>query len=150
MQLGLATITDIVVGHNQAIGGAGGTGANGGTGWGGGLAVATRFLSGNPADGTYYTSPDSAETSAVTFTNSGVINYINKFGTTGSGALRYKGYDDVGRLYYEAVNYLRNRGPTTNPQTFYAGITTSNSDGFPAILSRATGGAPDRAPGSGR
>ena len=110
------------VGPNVFVAGAGWSGANANKEW-------------NPADGTYYTNPDPSETSADTYAKSGVINYINKFGSTGTGATRYKSYDDVGRLYYEAVNYLRARGPTSTPQTFYAGVTTSNSDNFPVITS---------------
>jgi len=108
------------VGPNTFLAGSGWVPGNANTEW-------------NSADGTYIQNPDSGVTSAVTFANSGVINYVNKFGSTGSGTNRYMSYDHVGRLYYEAVNYLRNRGPTANPQSFSAGITTSNSDNFPAI-----------------
>jgi type IV pilus assembly protein PilY1 len=108
------------VGPTKFVAGSGWSGTNANQEW-------------NAADGTLYVNPDPSETSAVAYANSGVVNYINKFGTTGSGSTRYKGYDVVGRLYYEAVNYLRARGPTSNPQTFSAGITSTNSDNFPAI-----------------
>lgn len=62
---------------------------------------------------------------------SGVINYLNKFGTTGTLG-NYKGLDPVGELYYEALRYFQGLGPsatsTANPTT---GITTAMKDGFP-------------------
>ena len=63
--------------------------------------------------------------------NSGVVNYINKFGTAAQG---YKTYDNVGKLYYEALKYLRGLQPTS---AFYTGTgnptTTSKNDGFPIV-----------------
>lgn len=61
--------------------------------------------------------------------NSGVINYVNKFGRQSK---TYKTYDNVGKLYYEALRYLRGLTPTTG---FYNGATTQNNDGFPVITS---------------
>jgi len=43
----------------------------------------------------------------VPITNSGVMNYLNKFGYT---AAAYKGNDPVGELYYTALRYLKNLG----------------------------------------
>ena len=64
--------------------------------------------------------------------NSGVINYINEFGTVSQ---RYKQYDNVSKLYYEALAYLRFRPADS---TFYGGVTTANAattnDGFPVIV----------------
>ncbi|HEY6508389.1 MAG TPA: hypothetical protein VIY56_10275, partial [Vicinamibacterales bacterium] len=96
--------------------------------------------------GIFNVNPDPSETSHTAYANSGVINYINKFGlftqvTSRSATLsRYKVYDNVGRLYYETLNYLRGRQPTVDSGTghgtsFYSGATTSNSDAFPIITS---------------
>lgn len=82
------------------------------------------------ADGTFITNPDPSEASASfggAVTNSGVINYINKFG---SGSHSYKKYDDVGKLYYETLKYLRGLQPTSD---FYVKSTTANNDNFPVI-----------------
>ena len=45
------------------------------------------------ADGTYVTNPDTADASATGVTNSGVVNYLNKFGFNGvnNNGLAYKG-----------------------------------------------------------
>lgn len=74
--------------------------------------------------------PDPTEASnskGGTVTNSGVINYINKFGTY---AKSYKTYDNFGKLIYESLRYLRGIGPTTE---FSAKATSGNGDGFPMI-----------------
>lgn len=69
------------------------------------------------------------------FGRSGVINYLNKFGTTGTLGY-YKGLDPVGELYYEALRYFQGLGPSAtgvaNPTT---GITTAMKDGFPVYTS---------------
>jgi len=87
-------------------------------------------------DGTLIKNPDSADAAASKnaktggVDNSGVINYINKFGTTGTGANRYKGYDPLGKLYYESLRYLRALTPTT---AFSKDVTSTNDDNFPVI-----------------
>lgn len=85
----------------------------------------------DPANGTLYPNPDATWLNGKSHTgailNSGVINYLNKFGSfTGS----YKTYDTVGKLYYETLNYLRGRPPTVD---FYNGATVANGDSFPVI-----------------
>ena len=84
-------------------------------------------------DGTLFVNPDPTIASASyngAVSNSGVINYINKFGSLGSSSTRYKSYDNVGKLYYEALAYLRKRTPDS---TLYNGVTSSNNDQFPVI-----------------
>lgn len=95
-------------------------------------------------DGTFINNPDSADTATMATpwgtspANSGVINYINKFGST---AKYYKTYDDIGKLYYETLKYLRggnysnsNTSGTPTPTVdFYNGAKSTNSDGFPVI-----------------
>ena len=64
--------------------------------------------------------------------NSGVINYINKFGKTGL----YKAYDPLGELYYEGIRYFQGKQPsdwTTYGAT--VGATAAMKDGFPAAQS---------------
>ena len=90
-------------------------------------------------DGTLYSNPDSGDAATATsyvgaMSNTGVINYINKFGNT---AQTYKTYDVLGKLYYETMRYLRSKtaagaalGPTLD---FYRGAKVSNADGFPVI-----------------
>ncbi len=82
------------------------------------------------ANGTFINNPDPTVASASyngAVSNSGVINYINQFGST---AHAYKVYDNIGKLYYEALAYLRNQTPDRD---FYYGVTSSNNDGFPVI-----------------
>jgi type IV pilus assembly protein PilY1 len=100
-----------------------------------GGTIANPLSEWNPNDGTLYSNPDSTDSATAnsfigTSTNTGVINYVNKFGSTSHS---YKTYDDVGKLYYETLKYLRGgQNPTTS---FYNGAKTSNSDGFPVITS---------------
>ena len=50
---------------------------------------------------------------------SGVINYLNKFGTAGSVKGYYKGLDPVGELYYEALRYFQGLPPSAQASTTY-------------------------------
>lgn len=70
-------------------------------------------------DGTFIYNPE-----AVVGGNSGIINYINKFGYT-SG---YKSYDPISEMYYEIVRYFKNLGPSTN--NYCSGLATATDDGF--------------------
>jgi type IV pilus assembly protein PilY1 len=59
--------------------------------------------------------------------NSGVINYLNKFGRTGPNPGTYKTYDPVTELYYETLRYVQGLQPT--PQAI-SGINDYMKDGF--------------------
>jgi type IV pilus assembly protein PilY1 len=71
------------------------------------------------ADGTFINNPE-----AVTGGNSGIINYINKFGYANG----YKTYDPISEMYYEIVRYFKNLGPSTD--NYCSGLTTTTDDGF--------------------
>lgn len=73
--------------------------------------------------GVFVVNPESA-TEGI----SGVLNYINKFGST-SG---YKTYDPIGELYYEGLRYLMGLQPTAKA---VSNITTAMRDGFPVLTS---------------
>lgn len=96
--------------------------------------------------GIFTTNPDAADATAttadttsagytVTVNQSGVINYLNRFGKL--GANDYKGYDPVGELYYAATRYLKNQGNVSS----YSSLSGAGSlatmtqwvDGFPVI-----------------
>lgn len=70
-----------------------------------------------------------------TFATSGVINYLNKFGTTGTKGY-YKALDPVGELYYEALRYFQGLGPTA---AAVANMTDAYYDGFPVYSTTASG-----------
>ncbi len=85
-------------------------------------------------------SSDAADTAAdvskggfgVPVANSGVINYLNKFGVSGS----YKMYDPVGELYYAALRYFKHLGNVPSYSSpGKADESTRNQwvDGFPVI-----------------
>lgn len=70
--------------------------------------------------------------------NSGVINYLNKFGRTTIASLgkptdnptgSYKTYDPLSELFYESIRYLQYHpsGPTTDAVN---SLTTANTDNF--------------------
>ena len=79
-----------------------------------------------------------ASTTATLFgvpvSNSGVINYLNKFGQVTPGT--YKTYDPVGELYYAAIRYFKNLGNVPQWSDMGAastGTKTTWVDGFPVI-----------------
>jgi type IV pilus assembly protein PilY1 len=87
----------------------------------------------DPATGIFADNPDSADAAATgkvtgsTIANSGVINYLNKFGLASQ---IYKSKDPVSELYYAAIRYLRNAG---NVPEYASGLNAAMTDGFPVI-----------------
>lgn len=77
--------------------------------------------------GVFYTNPQPAVASASGVSNSGVINYLNKFGLS---ALGYKSYDPVSELVYTVSRYYRNKG---NVASYTSGLDAAMIDGFPVI-----------------
>ncbi len=79
-------------------------------------------------DGTLVDDPEAtASTAGGRF--SGFLNYINKFGSIGT----YKRYDPMGEMYYEAIRYYRNLGPTpaaADPAPA-AALSNATKDFFP-------------------
>jgi len=85
----------------------------------------------NAVTGVFIENPDNQTTPTTDGRNinlSGVINYINQFGRTGSVAGRYKKYDPIGELHYQALRYLQGLQPT--PEAI-SGLTDAMKDGFP-------------------
>lgn len=99
------------------------------------------------SDGTFVVNPDatdavshtisSADTSTtygstLAVSNSGVVNYLNKFGDTITSNIGYKQYDPAAHLYYAALRYYRNYG---NYSTFTNTLSSNTAwqGGFPAI-----------------
>ena len=82
--------------------------------------------------GVFYDNPDGDTTQAKPI--SGVINYLNKFGRTGPVPGRYKRYDPVGELHYEALRYLQGLQPSADA---ISGLGTVSAlyDGFPLFTS---------------
>ena len=81
--------------------------------------------------GVLVVNPDPEDARKTNVTNSGAINYINKFGDSGS----YKGLDTSAELFYTAQRYLRNKGmPAYYEETqIKYGINPTTADGFPMI-----------------
>ncbi len=79
------------------------------------------------ATGIMFDNPDSADALASGVPNSGLMNYLNKFGYSGS----YETYDNVSELYYAAQLYLRGRAP---PLDYSNNLTPAAiKDDFPVI-----------------
>lgn len=83
--------------------------------------------------------PSSAEatassTTAVPILDSGVMNYLNKFGEINRTV--YKRFDNVSELYYATLRYFRNLGNVTEWSSL-TGVSDANRrtmlDGFPVI-----------------
>lgn len=66
--------------------------------------------------------------------DSGVINYLNKFGQMNTGRVA-KSYDNVSELYYAALRYFKRQGNVPDYTTLSANATTARqeADGFPVI-----------------
>lgn len=77
-------------------------------------------------NGTFVVNPDADDATGSNVTNSGVINYLNKFGDANG----YKTYDPAAELYYAALRYYRKLG---NYADFTSGLTTAMKDNFPVI-----------------
>lgn len=89
--------------------------------------------------GVFVSNPDDADATATntlfgtSIANSGVMNYLNKFG---SASHSYKTYDNVSELYYAAIRYFKNQGNVpewTATGTADAPTKTTWVDGFPVI-----------------
>lgn len=81
----------------------------------------------DPATGIQYTNPDTASAGSSGVSQSGAINFLNKFGES---AQNYEYYDDVSELYYAAVRYYENLG---NVAEWTNALTATELDGFPAL-----------------
>ncbi|SDD73945.1 type IV pilus assembly protein PilY1 [Variovorax sp. CF079] len=89
----------------------------------------------NATDGTLVQNPDQITSAlGVTIADSGVINYLNKFGQLTPG--NYKSRDPVSEMYYAALRYFRNLGNVPE-WTNTAGASNATIktwvDGFPVI-----------------
>ncbi len=86
-------------------------------------AVANPNLEWSESTGVFAVNPDLALEG-----KSGVVNYLNQFGRTGSAQGTYKTYDPVGELYYESLRYIQGLSPTAQATS---GLTDDMKDGFP-------------------
>ena len=99
--------------------------------------------------GVFAPNPDAADAAATagimglpsgaSITNSGVINYLNKFGEVTPGS--YKTYDNVSELYYAAIRYFKNLPNVPEWTNVPAGTSDATkitwTDGFPVITAPA-------------
>lgn len=90
--------------------------------------------------GVMLVNPDSTDATdtttnfGVAVANSGVLNYLNKFGQITPGS--YKTYDPVGELYYAALRYYKNLGNVPEWTSMTSATTATKTtwiDGFPVI-----------------
>lgn len=89
--------------------------------------------------GYFYTNPYGA----TDVTNSGTINYLNKFGLNSQG---YKYYDPVSELYAEVIKYFKHLSPTGS---YVSGLNSALKDGFPVITNWNDPAADAKYPNSG-
>lgn len=87
--------------------------------------------------GVFIQNPNPTDATSSSVQDSGVINYLNKFGQMTSS--NHKSYDPVSELYYTALRYLKNQG---NVSTYSnrTGNTLNQyqlADGFPVITNWA-------------
>jgi type IV pilus assembly protein PilY1 len=93
-----------------------------------GSAIANPNAEWDSATGVYVLNPDGADATASGVTNSGVVNYLNKFGKLTTSPL--KSYDPFSELYYSALRSLRNMTPVPE---YFSGLTDAMKDSFPVI-----------------
>lgn len=107
----------------------------------GGLPIANTLTEWDATTGVFIRNPDATDaaatttTTGVTISDSGVINYLNKFGEL-YPSNGYKTYDPVGELYYAALRYYRNLGNVAAYSDMgSADLATKTKflDGFPVI-----------------
>jgi type IV pilus assembly protein PilY1 len=93
----------------------------------------------DPATGVQSTNPDPTTASASNVSESGVLNYLNKFGEYAASVGNYKNTymsgDNVSELYYAALRYFENLG---NVPEWANSPTTTELDGFPAVATWST------------
>lgn len=92
----------------------------------------------NSHDGTLIKNPDSKDADATNtrigtnvVTNSGVINYINKFGQTTQ--FPSKSGDTIAELYYAMLRYFKNQGNVKEYTEIAAASAEKLTDKFPVI-----------------
>ena len=99
----------------------------------------TGIMATNP-DASYATATTAAAAAAkysVTISNSGVMNYLNKFGNITTTSRTYKSKDPVSELYYTAVRYFKNLG-NVSAYSSLSGATSTDTmtkwlDDFPVV-----------------
>lgn len=84
----------------------------------------------NTTSGVMFSNPDPTDATATGVANSGLMNYLNKFGY----AEGYKGNDPVSELFYAAQLYMRGH---PLPTAYTSNPTTQGLDGFPVITGAA-------------
>ncbi|MET0532868.1 MAG: PilC/PilY family type IV pilus protein, partial [Steroidobacter sp.] len=93
----------------------------------------------SPTTGVLVRNPDATAASdtslrvGLAIADSGVINYVNKFGQMTSQ--NHKSYDPVSELFYTAIRYLKRQGnvPEYTSLTSTAATNYNQADGFPVI-----------------
>lgn len=105
-----------------------------------GTSTANAAAEWSSSTGVFVQNPDTADATAttaavgLTINNSGVINYVNKFGQMTTK--NHKSYDPVSELYYTALRYLRHQSNIADYTNLGTGDATSKyefADGFPVI-----------------
>lgn len=86
----------------------------------------------DPTTGVFADNPNPADATATGggVSRSGVINYINKFGSMTDAA--HKSLDPVSELYYTVIRYFKNQGNVPEYSDISSNIYTM-ADGFPVV-----------------
>src|SRR5690554_998719 len=87
----------------------------------------------DPITGVMVKNPDPTDASSTpgTIVNSGVMNYLNKFGQLNTN--NFKSNDPVSELYYAATRYLKNQGNVASYSDLSSGNVARYTDDFPVI-----------------
>src|SRR3546814_20477992 len=86
----------------------------------------------DPATGVLIRNPDSADASSSSVDDSGVINYLNRFGPMTKA--QHQSLDPVSELSYTALPYFKRQ---VHVPEYTNGATGTQKDGFPVKIGRA-------------
>lgn len=100
----------------------------------GSAPVANPSMEWDPVTGVFARNPNPADAVATGggVADSGVMNYLNKFGQMSTGRTP-KALDPVSELYYAGLRYLKNQGNVPEYSTMAANDIYVLSDGFPVL-----------------
>lgn len=88
----------------------------------------------NATTGVFIRNPDSTDADSTGVSDSGVMNYLNKFGQLRPGS--YKDFDPVNELYYAALRYFSKQANVASWSNISGGDAAQQTrwtDGFPII-----------------
>lgn len=104
-------------------------------------ATANPNVEWNSVTGVIFANPDPADAASTSVSNSGALNYLNKFGQLTTNT--HKTANPVSELYYAALRYLRHQSNVAEYSRLSGTASTRarQTDGFPVITNWLAAGS---------